>query len=117
MRLNNAIDSGEHRRENPGGGHNHPWSQTWRAHWATVSPAPQHAQHQCAWQDRSRPNIDRSRILYCSGVSPERTMRTMSTSPVPNIECEQHHNGIVVSDLDDAIESDPKKLRLYVAFE
>jgi catechol 2,3-dioxygenase-like lactoylglutathione lyase family enzyme len=44
-------------------------------------------------------------------------MHAMSTSPIPNIECEQHHTGIVVSDLETAIDFYTNKLGFWLAFK
>lgn len=41
----------------------------------------------------------------------------MSTGPAPKIECEQHHTGILVSDLEAAIDFYTNKLGFWLAFK
>ena len=41
----------------------------------------------------------------------------MTTSPMPNIACEQHHTGIVVSDLAAAIDFYTNKLGFWLSFK
>ena len=41
----------------------------------------------------------------------------MTTNPTPNIECEQHHTGLVVSDIDTAVDFYTNKLGFWLAFK
>ena len=41
----------------------------------------------------------------------------MTTNPMPKIECEQHHTGIIVSDLKTAIDFYTNKLGFWLGFE
>ena len=44
-------------------------------------------------------------------------MLAMTTSTAPHIECEQHHTGLIVSNLDSAIDFYTNKLGFWLAFK
>ena len=41
----------------------------------------------------------------------------MTTSSAPKIECEQHHTGLLMSNLDEAVDFYTKKLGFWLAFK
>jgi len=44
-------------------------------------------------------------------------MSGMTTSSAPKIECEQHHTGLLMSNLDEAVDFYTKKLGFWLAFK
>lgn len=91
--------------------------------------APHYAQHQFTHTNRSRPNTDRLRILCCLNKRDGRRLAAKRhkeetqeahremTGSAPNITCEQHHTGLLVSDLDEAIDFYTNKLGFQLVFK
>jgi hypothetical protein len=63
--------------------------------------------------DRSRPKIDRLRILCCCDAGSGVGCNAMT----PRIECEHHHTGLMVSDLDAATDFYTQKLGFALMFK